>query len=67
MGVAHTDDEWISPKDLARDWHLPERTLSQWRYLGKGPRYFKLGRHVRYRRADVENWLKEQAEPRSAA
>ena len=27
---------------------LPVRTLDQWRYLGKGPKYIKVGRHVRY-------------------
>ncbi|WP_407441204.1 hypothetical protein [Rhodococcus sp. (in: high G+C Gram-positive bacteria)] len=32
-----------------------------WRHLGCGPRSFKIGRHVRYWRADVVLWLTEQA------
>jgi hypothetical protein len=67
MGMTRSEDEWVGPKDLAKSWGLPERTLSQWRYLGKGPRYFKFGKHIRYRRADCEAWAEEQADPRSAA
>lgn len=39
----------------------PERTLQQWRYLGIGPKYVKVGRDVRYRWEDVEKWLDDQA------
>jgi excisionase family DNA binding protein len=36
---------------------VPVGTLANWRYQGKGPRFVKIGRHVRYRRSDVEAWL----------
>jgi hypothetical protein len=36
---------------------IPERTLSQWRWLGRGPRWVRIGRHVRYPRADTQEWL----------
>lgn len=39
---------------------LPERTLVDWGYQNKGPNYTHVGRHVRYRWADVERWLREQ-------
>ena len=42
---------------------MPESTLAQWRYLGKGPRYLKLGGHVRYSRSDVNDWLNACREP----
>ncbi|MFI6068224.1 helix-turn-helix transcriptional regulator [Micromonospora sp. NPDC051227] len=47
---------------------VPEKTLTQWRYLRKGPRFTKVGRHVRYRWNDVEAWLDTQssAGPRAA-
>lgn len=35
-------------------------TLAQWRYLGVGPRFIKLGRKVMYDVADVEAWLNAQ-------
>lgn len=40
---------------------IPERTLEQWRWKHKGPRWSKVGRYVRYRWADVEKWLDTQA------
>ncbi|WP_421621327.1 helix-turn-helix transcriptional regulator [Alkalilimnicola ehrlichii] len=32
------------------------------RWAGVGPRYVKLGRHVRYRADDVMAWIEEQAQ-----
>jgi hypothetical protein len=36
---------------------VPRRTLQQWRYLGRGPVYFKLGQTVRYSRTDLTRFL----------
>jgi predicted DNA-binding transcriptional regulator AlpA len=32
-------------------------TLEKWRLSGEGPPYLKLNRLVRYRRADIDDWL----------
>ncbi|MGE0307168.1 MAG: helix-turn-helix transcriptional regulator [Acidimicrobiia bacterium] len=53
-------DSLISPDELALHLAVPATTLAQWRYLGRGPAYLKVGRHVRYRVADVERWLAQQ-------
>lgn len=45
----------------------PQRTLGQWRYIGKGPKYVKIGNAVRYRKADVDAWLEGQTVDPSAA
>ena len=37
---------------------LPERTPEQWRYLGRGPKFMRVGRHIRYRESDVLEWMK---------
>lgn len=47
----------LEPREVATYYRVPEATLSQWRYLNKGPRWSKVGRHVRYRLEDVEAWL----------
>lgn len=39
---------------------VPPGTLRQWRYHRTGPPYFKVGRHVRYTREEVDRWLREQ-------
>jgi hypothetical protein len=50
----------LDPPAVA-DWlGIPVRTLSQWRYLDRGPAYLVVGRHVRYSGADVEQWLGQQ-------
>jgi len=35
-------------------------TLTVWRSQGRGPRYLRLGRLVRYRISDLDEWLQEQ-------
>ncbi|NKZ13663.1 helix-turn-helix domain-containing protein [Mycolicibacterium septicum DSM 44393] len=39
---------------------IPEATLRWYRSKGKGPRSFRVGRKIRYRKADVLAWLDEQ-------
>lgn len=46
--------------EVAARLHVPPATLRQWRHLGRGPKSFKLGSLVRYRRDDVEAWLANQ-------
>jgi excisionase family DNA binding protein len=55
------------PPEVAEYLGVPEKTLTQWRYLGKGPKYASVGRHIRYRWSDVENWLDQQVQGGSAA
>jgi hypothetical protein len=35
-------------------------TLVAWRHRGQGPRYVKVGRLRRYRKADLDQWKLEQ-------
>lgn len=62
-----TTTDLIDPSTLSRELGIPERTLSQWRYLGRGPRYVRVGKYVRYSRPDVTSWLASQTvDPASA-
>jgi excisionase family DNA binding protein len=36
---------------------VPVKTLYQWRYKGVGPAGVRVGRHLRYRTADIEAWI----------
>lgn len=53
-------EELITLAELADLLRVPPATLRYWRHLGTGPRSFKIGRHVRYRRDDVDLWLRRQ-------
>jgi Helix-turn-helix domain len=48
------------PVQVAGYLQKPEKTLAEWRYRGIGPRYLTIGRDVRYRWSDVEEWLAGQ-------
>lgn len=51
-------DQLMTPAELAEWRGTTVRTLAQERYLGRGPKYLKLGgRTVRYRVRDVLEWL----------
>jgi predicted DNA-binding transcriptional regulator AlpA len=36
---------------------IPPRTIYNWRLRGEGPPAYRVGRHLRYRKSDVEDWL----------
>jgi excisionase family DNA binding protein len=50
-----------TPEQVAEYLQLPPKTLAEWRSRGIGPRYHKVGRHARYKWAEVERWLASQA------
>jgi hypothetical protein len=56
------------PIEVAEYLQKPEKTLAEWRSRGLGPRYMSVGRDIRYRWSDVEEWLAgQQTEPSPAA
>jgi hypothetical protein len=57
-----------TPAEVAAEIRKPVKTLAEWRSRGIGPRYYTVGRDVRYRWADVDEWLAGQVnEPTPAA
>ncbi|MGD9987141.1 helix-turn-helix transcriptional regulator [Pseudonocardia sp.] len=50
-------DKLLTLQQLAELLGVPEATVYQWRSKGYGPRGLRVGKHVRYRPADVEKWL----------
>lgn len=46
--------------ELAEERHISPATLRYWRHRGEGPKSFKLGRRVMYKRADVDAWVQAQ-------
>lgn len=46
----------LTIKDLAEREQVPDATVYRWNSDGTGPRYLRLGRHVRYRLSDVVAW-----------
>jgi excisionase family DNA binding protein len=52
----------LTPQDLSAMLGVPVATLYRWRHFGDGPPSIRVGRHIRYRRPAVEEWLARQPE-----
>jgi len=47
----------LKTPDAASYLNVQPTTLEQWRWNGKGPRFVKIGRSVRYRQVDLDSFL----------
>jgi len=57
------DRKLLTLRDLAAELDVPISTIYNWRIRGRGPRGIMVGRSLRFRRRDVEEWLDSQADP----
>ena len=51
------DDPLMTTQEVADFLGIPKGTLETWRVRGGGPVALRVGRHRRYRREDVDQWL----------
>jgi predicted DNA-binding transcriptional regulator AlpA len=59
-GGDHVDDIWV-PKEVANHLRISVHTLYQWRGRNYGPPARKMGKHLRYLRQDVIDWVGQQS------
>jgi excisionase family DNA binding protein len=67
--IADDLPELLTIAEAAEVLRTPVATLRYWRHQGIGPRSFRLGRRVLYRRDDVHAWIdakRENAVPTDA-
>ena len=57
----------LVPEAAAAYLQVHHRTLANWRVLGRGPRYVRVGRRPFYRRSDLDAWLNERVYDHTAA
>ena len=50
----------MTTQEVASMCRTSPETVRWWRYMGTGPRSFKVGRRVLYRRDDVNKWIEDQ-------
>lgn len=63
---ASQPERLLTMREVA-DWlGVPLGTAYVWRSRGGGPPGIRVGRHVRYRRQDVERWLEQRRAPTAA-
>jgi excisionase family DNA binding protein len=61
-GQRENEERTMTPKELAAYLQVPIKTLYQWRARSVGPKSYRVGRHLRYRRDEVDDWLESQAQ-----
>lgn len=49
--------DFLTTEQLSDYLQVPAATVRMWRHNGTGPKGVRLGRHVRYRRSDVDAWV----------
>jgi hypothetical protein len=57
MERKHVEKQSMTPKDFSEAHSISEGTLANWRWQKKGPRYYRVGRKIIYKVADIEAWL----------
>jgi excisionase family DNA binding protein len=50
----------LTTKQASEYLNCSKDLLRLWREQGRGPRYFKLGRIIRYRPSDLETWISKR-------
>ena len=62
------DNKLLNNSEAAEFLGMSPDTLPRWRWAGIGPAYMKVGRSIKYRRADLEAFLNEsRVNPRNGA
>ncbi|MFN2561853.1 MAG: helix-turn-helix domain-containing protein [Jatrophihabitans sp.] len=59
-------DDLLTLHEVAELLRVPDATLRYWRHQHTGPDSYKIGRHVRYPRSEVQRWLRNQRSNRSS-
>ncbi len=55
-------DPPLSAQHLADYLNVPLATLYAWRHRRQGPPGFRAGRHLRYRKSDIDQWINDRME-----
>ncbi len=50
----------LTVDDLAEYLGVPVATIYAWRYHRQGPPGFRVGKHLRYRWTDIEEWISDR-------
>ena len=60
--------KYLTTAELAELIRAPIETVRYWRHVGKGPKWFNIGRRVLYELADIEAFIAQaKSEPRTTS
>ncbi|MFI5959708.1 helix-turn-helix domain-containing protein [Cryptosporangium sp. NPDC051539] len=50
-------DEWMTIDEISVELKIPPATLYVWKGKGDFPRWMRVGKHIRVRRIDFDEWV----------
>jgi excisionase family DNA binding protein len=53
-------DRLLTVEDLAEYLDVPVATIYAWRHRRRGPPGFRIGKHLRFRWSDIEQWISDR-------
>ena len=51
------DQQYLNEKQVSQQYGWALSTLRNWRFMGRGPKYMKIYKSVRYKIADLEDFM----------
>ena len=52
-----TKKEWLSPREVSKEFGLSVSTLAKWRMQNLHLPFSKIGKYIKYKRSDIETFL----------
>lgn len=49
--------EWLNPNEVSKEFGYSVSTLAKWRMAKKHLKFSKMGKYIKYRRSDIEEFL----------
>ena len=56
---ASIQKDWLNPRDVLKEYGFSVSTLAQWRMDNLHLPYSKIGKYIKYKRADIEAFLND--------
>lgn len=53
------NEKYLTIDDLCELLTVSPKTVHSWRHRGVGPTSFKAGKHVRFKRSDIDAWMEQ--------
>lgn len=60
VGLPDRLEKLLTPEEVAEILGVPKGTLYKWRLVAEGPPAMRIGKHLRYRPADLDAWLRSR-------
>jgi len=59
--TATIEKEWLNPAEVYKKFGFSVSTLAKWRMTKKHLKFSKIGKYIKYKRSDIENFLQDHS------